>query len=95
VDAAELLAAIAMLRRSWIVMVLCLLMGVLGGFAVGYQGEKCSATAVGLINIPPSQHAQLALAGARLSSNLTLTHVRLINPAVVLSRAAAIRISAR
>jgi capsular exopolysaccharide synthesis family protein len=87
----DLLAAVAMLRRRWLVVALCLITGLAGGYDLGHQGaKKYRATAECLINIPATGNVQAALAGAQLSSNLALTYVGLINSGVVLHRADAL-----
>ncbi|MBV9486100.1 MAG: polysaccharide biosynthesis tyrosine autokinase [Frankiaceae bacterium] len=87
----DLLGAIAILRRRWLVVVLCLIMGIAGGFDLGHRGTKqYRATAECLVNIPPSQSVQTQVLGTQLAGSLVQTYVGLINSKIVLSRASAL-----
>jgi capsular exopolysaccharide synthesis family protein len=84
----DLVGAISMLRRRWLVIVLCLVAGIAGGYDLGHRGAKSyRASAQCLINIPPAGNVQAQVAGSQLASNLVQTYASLIYSRSVQQRA--------
>jgi capsular exopolysaccharide synthesis family protein len=80
----DLIAALAMLRRRWLAIVLCILAGAGGGYDLGHHGTKeYQSTAQALVNIPAAGSASEQLAGAQLSISLVGTYAGLVNSQVV------------
>ena len=75
------------LRRRWIALVVCVLVGLGGGLYSGHHGAKVyQATARAIVNTPASQVLSEAFAGAQLTSSLTSTYATLASSQVVAAR---------
>ncbi len=78
------MTALEVLRRRWLIFLLCLAGGVAGGFELGHHGQKqYEATAEALINVPATANLQDQLAGTQLSSNLVATYASLVSSDVI------------
>jgi capsular exopolysaccharide synthesis family protein len=85
----DLMTAFVVLRRRWLVFILCLAAGIAGGFELGHHGEKkYAATAQVLINVPATANIADQLAGTQLSSNLVATYASLVDSAAIQARVA-------
>ena len=72
------------LRRRWIALVICVLVGIAGGLYEGHHGPKIyQATSRAIVNTPASPVLQEALAGAQLTNQLTATYATLASSQVV------------
>jgi polysaccharide biosynthesis transport protein len=75
------------LRRRWIPLVLCVLVGLGAGLYEGHHGAKVyQATSRAIVNTPASPILQEALAGAQLTNSLTATYATLASSQVVAKR---------
>jgi capsular exopolysaccharide synthesis family protein len=80
----DLVEYLSVLRRRWLVIVLCIIAGVAGGYDVGHRGTKqYAAVAQCIVVLPPGTTLQDQLAGSQLSSNLVSTYARLVSSRVV------------
>jgi capsular exopolysaccharide synthesis family protein len=83
----DLLGAIAMLRRRFLAIVLCLLAGAAGGYDLGHHGQKhYESTAQVLVNVPAAGTASEQLAGVQLSSGLVATYAGLVKTQLLYDR---------
>jgi len=75
------------LRRRWIPLVVCVLVGLVAGLYEGHHGPKVyQATSRAIVNTPASQVLSEALAGAQLTNQLTTTYATLASSEVVAQR---------
>jgi receptor protein-tyrosine kinase len=75
------------LRRRWIPLVVCVLVGLGGGLYEGHHGPKVyQATSRAIVNTPASPILQEALAGAQLTNQLSATYATLASSQVVAQR---------
>jgi capsular exopolysaccharide synthesis family protein len=83
----ELHSVLAALRRRWIVLVVCVLAGVGGGWYTGHHGVKTyRATARVLVNVPAAGQLSEALAGVQLSNDFLVTYSKLASSRAVATR---------
>src|SRR3954447_876091 len=75
------------LRRRWIPLLVCILVGLGGGLYEGHHGPKIyQATSRVIVNSPASQVLSEAFAGAQLASSLPSTYAPLASSQVVAAR---------
>lgn len=75
------------LRRRWIPLVVCVIVGLGAGLYEGHHGAKVyQATSRAIVNAPASPVLQEALAGAQLTNSLTNTYATLASSQVVAQR---------
>ncbi|HVY08734.1 MAG TPA: polysaccharide biosynthesis tyrosine autokinase [Mycobacteriales bacterium] len=80
----DLFTALGILRRRWMIFVLCVAAGVGGGYALAHHTQKqYAATAQVLVNVPVSDNLEQQLQGTQLSSNLVTTYANLVASEVV------------
>jgi succinoglycan biosynthesis transport protein ExoP len=85
----DLVAYLAVLRRRWLAIFLCLIAGAAGGFDVGHSGTKVySATAQCLVNIPAARSPQDQVAFQQLSAGLVSTYAKLVSSRSLAQRVA-------
>jgi len=84
----ELVSYLAMLRRRWLVIALCIVAGLAGGYDLGHRGTKeYRASAQCLVNIPVAGSVEDALAASQLTSNLVETYATLVTSQELVGRA--------
>ena len=72
-------SVLSFLRRRWIVLAVCMVAGVLGGFAQAKAHEKVYTSNARLfVNIPAARDAQEALQGVQLSSDLMQSYAQIV-----------------
>lgn len=82
----DLPTALRILRRRWMIFVLCIAAGLAGGFELAHHTKKqYSSSAEVLVNVPATTNIQEQLAGAQLSSSLVTTYANLLDTAVIRS----------
>ncbi|HVW81539.1 MAG TPA: polysaccharide biosynthesis tyrosine autokinase [Mycobacteriales bacterium] len=83
----DLFGVLAVLRRRWFVIVLCLVAGAAGGFDIGHRGAKqYEASASALVNIPAAGDVQEQFTGSQLAGNLVSTYANLVTSRSVADR---------
>lgn len=74
----DLVAYLGVLRRRWLVIVLCVIAGLCGGYYLGHHGIKTyEASSRALVNIPAAGTVQDQLAGSQLTDNLVQTYAEI------------------
>lgn len=72
-------SVLSFLRRRWIALAVCVLAGVLGGFAQAQTQQKVYTSDARLfVNIPAAHDAQEALQGVQLSSDLMQSYAQIV-----------------
>ncbi|HVT20076.1 MAG TPA: polysaccharide biosynthesis tyrosine autokinase [Mycobacteriales bacterium] len=75
----DLFGVLGVLRRRWIVILLCLIAGAAGGFDIGHRGTKqYEATSRVLVNVPAAGNVSQQFVGSQLAGNLVQTYANLV-----------------
>ncbi len=83
----DLVSYVAMLRRRWLAVVLCLVAGAGGGWYIGHTTAKVySATARCIVSIPGTRNLSDQLQGAQLSGTFVATYAKIATSRAVASR---------
>lgn len=72
-------SVLSFLRRRWVVLAICVVAGVVGGFAQAQAQDKVYTSDARLfVNIPAARDAQEALQGVQLSSDLMQSYAQIV-----------------